>query len=158
MSLIDQRKINFKLEANEMLQRDELKSVLGGHSDCSNNVIGFIGGGILKYFSIYNSQNKLILEQFRDKVKIASELITDGFKIIKRGKKAFVSTTFTNKTNTSEVSLNNQILEINNTLVKDLSNTEIEQLKTKLGNIISYKLKRKKNIFFIKTKVKNFLE
>ncbi|MGJ8660361.1 MAG: hypothetical protein ACSHWV_10970, partial [Cellulophaga fucicola] len=85
-------------------------------------------------------------------------LITDGFKIIKRGKKAFVSTTFTNKTTTPKVSLNDEILEINNTPVKDLSNKKIEQLKTKLGNIISYKLKRKKNIFFIKTEVKNFLK
>ncbi|MCL5245404.1 hypothetical protein M4I21_06265 [Cellulophaga sp. 20_2_10] len=124
----------------------------------NNKFIGFIGGGMLKHFSIYSNQNRLILEQSRDNVKVASELITDGFKIIKRGKKAFVSTTFTNKTNTSEVSLNDQVLEINNTPVKDLNNTEIEQLKTKLGNVISYKLKRKKNIFFIKTKVKNYLE
>lgn len=69
-----------------------------------------------------------------------------------------MSTTFTNKTTTAKVSLNDQILEINNTPVKDLSKTEIEQLKTKLGNVITYKLKRKKNIFFIKTEVKNFLE
>ena len=124
----------------------------------NNKFIGFIGGGMLKHFTIYRNQNKLILEQSRDKVKVAPELITDGFKIIKRGKKAFVSTTFTNKTTTAKVSLNDQILEINNTPVKDLSNTEIEQLKTKLGNVITYKLKKKKNIFFIKTKVKNFLE
>ncbi|WP_435315570.1 hypothetical protein [Cellulophaga fucicola] len=124
----------------------------------NNKFIGFIGGGMLKHFTIYSNQNKLILEQSRDKVKVASELITDGFKIIKRGKKAFVSTTFTNKTDTAKVSLNDQILEINNTPVKDLSKTEIEQLKTKLGNVITYKLKREKNIFFIKTEVKNFLE
>lgn len=121
-----------------------------------NYFVGIIGGGFLKNFklrfSYVDNKMQLLEEQtFQNKEK----LITDGFRLTRKGKKCFVSSIISAET-ASKVHIGDEIIAVDGVPMRKVEWERLLQKKSTKGVVIHYKIKRGRKEFLYDAVVQDF--
>lgn len=124
-----------------------------------NYFVGIIGGGFLKHFKLRFSyvDNKMQLleeQEFRNDEK----LITDGFKLARKGRRAFITSVFINPKIEQKASVGDEVIEVDGVPIKKVDWESLYQKKKMEGTKILYKIKNEKGLFLYETTVRDFFE